>query len=78
MFEYLVFNEDEAFSLHREIRLEMDGDKLRIANISSRDDVLRAVRAACLVSENTEDLPWPLSLRAERIYAVGLEGGRLE
>lgn len=56
----------------------MDGDKLRIANISSRDDVLRAVRAACLVSENTEDLPWPLSLRAERIYAVGLEGGRLE
>ena len=29
MFEYLVFNEDEAFSLHREIRLEMDGDKLR-------------------------------------------------
>ena len=29
MFEYLVLNEHQAFSWNREIRVEMDGDKVR-------------------------------------------------
>lgn len=29
MFEYLVFDEHESFSFHREIRLEVDGDNIK-------------------------------------------------
>ena len=48
MFEYLVLNEHQAFSWNREIRVEMDGDKVRFRRRGNeygfpRDTVLEGV-----------------------------------
>ena len=48
MFEYLVLNEHQAFSWNREIRVEMDGDKVRFRRRGNeygfpRDVVLEGV-----------------------------------
>jgi uncharacterized protein (DUF58 family) len=53
----------------------MDGASLRQQEVRSEEDVLQVLRAACLVPEDSEDLPWPLPMQADWICPVGPEGG---
>ena len=53
----------------------MEGEELREQSIHSEGDQITVLRAACLASESTADLPWPLPLEADWACPVGRKGG---
>ncbi|MBR7009677.1 MAG: DUF58 domain-containing protein [Oscillospiraceae bacterium] len=54
----------------------MDGEQLRRAEILCEDDVIAVLRSACLASERSAELTWPLPVQADWICPVGRNGGQ--
>lgn len=53
----------------------MEGEELREQYISSEEDRMAVLRAACLAPETSADLPSPLSIQADWICPLGRKGG---
>ena len=52
----------------------MEGKRVQLREIRSSEDTLFVLRAACIAPEDSDDLPWPLPLQANRVCHVGIGG----
>ena len=56
----------------------MNGEQIQFRKITTPEDTMAVLRAACLVPEDSSDLPWPLPMHVDQICPVGMKGGRSE